>query len=255
MVVRDPARHEAGALRAELDRRRARAAGLLPRAPRAAHAAPADGRAHRERARGRRRGWTASTASTTSAGPASRGWSRSGTRTRRRIVSATRIFSLAESLGGVESLIEVPQAMTHQSVEGSGAAVPADLVRLSCGIEARRGPRRGPRAGDRRGVTKAARVRAPMGWSVGFFTSKRRGRRHPRLDAPDRPDRPRRPDSPRSAAAISRSARPARTGRTRPAAALRSCRRRPRTRSSLPPLPEGSRAKAVEPVAGAASCR
>jgi cystathionine gamma-synthase len=36
----------------------------------------------------------------------------------------------------VESLIEVPQAMTHQSVEGSGAAVPADLVRLSCGIEA-----------------------------------------------------------------------------------------------------------------------
>ena len=52
------------------------------------------------------------------------------------IVAATRIFSLAESLGGVESLIEVPQAMTHQSVEGSGAAVPADLVRLSCGIEA-----------------------------------------------------------------------------------------------------------------------
>jgi cystathionine gamma-synthase len=53
-----------------------------------------------------------------------------------RIASATRIFSLAESLGGVESLIEVPQAMTHQSVEGSDAAVPADLVRLSCGIEA-----------------------------------------------------------------------------------------------------------------------
>jgi cystathionine gamma-synthase len=53
-----------------------------------------------------------------------------------RIASATRIFSLAESLGGVESLIEVPQAMTHQSVEGSAAAVPADLVRLSCGVEA-----------------------------------------------------------------------------------------------------------------------
>jgi len=52
------------------------------------------------------------------------------------IVSRTRLFALAESLGGVESLIEVPQAMTHQSVEGSGAAVPADLVRLSCGIEA-----------------------------------------------------------------------------------------------------------------------
>jgi cystathionine gamma-synthase len=53
-----------------------------------------------------------------------------------RIAAAPRIFSLAESLGGVESLIEVPQAMTHQSVEDSAAAVPPDLVRLSCGIEA-----------------------------------------------------------------------------------------------------------------------
>jgi cystathionine gamma-synthase len=52
------------------------------------------------------------------------------------IVTRTRIFSLAESLGGVESLIELPQAMTHQSVEDSEAAVPPDLVRLSCGIEA-----------------------------------------------------------------------------------------------------------------------
>jgi len=52
-----------------------------------------------------------------------------------RIVSSTSVFSLAESLGGVESLVEVPQAMTHQSVEDSDAAVPADLVRLSCGIE------------------------------------------------------------------------------------------------------------------------
>jgi cystathionine gamma-synthase len=51
------------------------------------------------------------------------------------IVARTRLFTLAESLGGVESLIELPQAMTHQSVEGSAAAVPADLVRLSCGIE------------------------------------------------------------------------------------------------------------------------
>jgi cystathionine gamma-synthase len=52
-----------------------------------------------------------------------------------QIASATKLFTLAESLGGVESLIEVPQAMTHQSVEGSSAAVPPDLVRLSCGIE------------------------------------------------------------------------------------------------------------------------
>jgi cystathionine gamma-synthase len=51
------------------------------------------------------------------------------------IAARTKLFTLAESLGGVESLIEVPQAMTHQSVEGSTAAVPADLVRLSCGIE------------------------------------------------------------------------------------------------------------------------
>jgi cystathionine gamma-synthase len=51
------------------------------------------------------------------------------------IAARTRLFTLAESLGGVESLVEVPQAMTHQSVEGSAAAVPADLVRLSCGVE------------------------------------------------------------------------------------------------------------------------
>jgi cystathionine gamma-synthase len=51
------------------------------------------------------------------------------------IASRTRLFTLAESLGGVESLIEVPQLMTHQTVEGSAAAVPPDLVRLSCGIE------------------------------------------------------------------------------------------------------------------------
>jgi cystathionine gamma-synthase len=51
------------------------------------------------------------------------------------VATRTRLFTLAESLGGVESLIELPQVMTHQSVEGSQAAVPADLVRLSCGIE------------------------------------------------------------------------------------------------------------------------
>ena len=52
-----------------------------------------------------------------------------------QIATATRLFTLAESLGGVESLIELPQAMTHQSVEGSAAAVPPDLIRLSCGVE------------------------------------------------------------------------------------------------------------------------
>ncbi|QCQ90164.1 cystathionine gamma-synthase [Rhodococcus sp. SGAir0479] len=47
----------------------------------------------------------------------------------------TRIFTLAESLGGVESLIEHPGAMTHASTAGSALEVPEDLVRLSVGIE------------------------------------------------------------------------------------------------------------------------
>jgi len=51
------------------------------------------------------------------------------------VSARTRLFTLAESLGGVESLIEVPQVMTHQSVEGSAAGVPPHLVRLSCGVE------------------------------------------------------------------------------------------------------------------------
>ena len=46
-----------------------------------------------------------------------------------------RVFTLAESLGGVESLIEVPALMTHASVSGSALEVPAGLVRLSVGIE------------------------------------------------------------------------------------------------------------------------
>jgi cystathionine gamma-synthase len=46
-----------------------------------------------------------------------------------------RVFTLAESLGGVESLVEHPGRMTHQSVAGSLLAVPGDLVRLSVGIE------------------------------------------------------------------------------------------------------------------------
>ncbi|WP_433610986.1 cystathionine gamma-synthase [Prescottella agglutinans] len=49
--------------------------------------------------------------------------------------SRTQIFTLAESLGGVESLIEHPGAMTHASTAGSALEVPEDLVRLSVGIE------------------------------------------------------------------------------------------------------------------------
>lgn len=51
------------------------------------------------------------------------------------ICERTELFFLAESLGGVESLIEHPGKMTHASLEGSGMEVPAGLVRLSVGIE------------------------------------------------------------------------------------------------------------------------
>ena len=52
-----------------------------------------------------------------------------------RVAESTKIFTLAESLGGVESLIEVPAAMTHLSVVGSALEVDPGLVRLSVGIE------------------------------------------------------------------------------------------------------------------------
>ena len=52
-----------------------------------------------------------------------------------RIVESTRVFSLAESLGGVESLIEHPGRMTHASVAGTAAEVEETLIRLSVGIE------------------------------------------------------------------------------------------------------------------------
>ena len=51
------------------------------------------------------------------------------------LCARTRVFILAESLGGVESLIEHPSAMTHASTFGSQLEVPDDLVRLSVGIE------------------------------------------------------------------------------------------------------------------------
>ena len=60
---------------------------------------------------------------------------RDGEARARDVVARTRIFTLAESLGGVESLIEVPAAMTHLSVADSPLAVPPGLVRLSVGIE------------------------------------------------------------------------------------------------------------------------
>ncbi|MDX6223914.1 MAG: cystathionine gamma-synthase, partial [Frankiales bacterium] len=52
-----------------------------------------------------------------------------------RVCESTRVFTLGESLGGVESLIEHPGRMTHASAAGSALEVPDDLVRLSVGIE------------------------------------------------------------------------------------------------------------------------
>jgi cystathionine beta-lyase/cystathionine gamma-synthase len=60
---------------------------------------------------------------------------RGGYETAARVVAKTSVFQLAESLGGVESLIEHPGQMTHLSVAGTGAEVGPNLVRLSVGIE------------------------------------------------------------------------------------------------------------------------
>jgi cystathionine gamma-synthase len=51
------------------------------------------------------------------------------------VCNRAKVFTLGESLGGVESLIEHPGRMTHASVAGSALEVPADLVRVSVGIE------------------------------------------------------------------------------------------------------------------------
>jgi len=60
---------------------------------------------------------------------------RDGEAEARRVAAATRLFTLAESLGGAESLIEVPGAMTHASLAGSGVEIAPALVRLSVGLE------------------------------------------------------------------------------------------------------------------------
>ncbi|ORA99225.1 cystathionine gamma-synthase [Mycolicibacter minnesotensis] len=60
---------------------------------------------------------------------------RGGRAAAEKLCAGTQIFILAESLGGVESLIELPGAMTHASTAGSQLEVPDDLVRLSVGIE------------------------------------------------------------------------------------------------------------------------
>jgi len=60
---------------------------------------------------------------------------RGGRKAAEDLCANTAVFILAESLGGVESLIEYPSVMTHASTAGSQLEVPDDLVRLSVGIE------------------------------------------------------------------------------------------------------------------------
>ncbi|HRF48637.1 MAG TPA: cystathionine gamma-synthase [Anaerolineales bacterium] len=58
-----------------------------------------------------------------------------GAEAARKLVAATRLFALAESLGGVESLIELPAGMTHGSTKGSPLEVGPELIRISVGLE------------------------------------------------------------------------------------------------------------------------
>ncbi|MCU1573226.1 MAG: cystathionine gamma-synthase [Micrococcaceae bacterium] len=60
---------------------------------------------------------------------------RSGEDVARAVAESTTVFTLAESLGGIESLMNYPSDMTHASVKGTELAVPENLVRLSVGIE------------------------------------------------------------------------------------------------------------------------
>jgi cystathionine gamma-synthase len=60
---------------------------------------------------------------------------RGGAAAARRFAESTELFQLAESLGGVESLIGYPSEMTHASVKGTALEVPDSIVRLSVGIE------------------------------------------------------------------------------------------------------------------------
>ena len=60
---------------------------------------------------------------------------RHGVDVAKKVCESTSVFTLAESLGGVESLIELPSVMTHLSVAGSTLEPPANLIRLSVGIE------------------------------------------------------------------------------------------------------------------------
>ena len=243
-----------GAVRAELDRRRARAAGLLPRAPRAAHAAPADGGAHRERARRSRRGSRASRASTTCAGRGSPGWSRSGTRTRSRIVVAHEGV-LAGRVAGRRGVADRGPAGDDARVRRRAPRRPSRPI--SCGSRA---ASRRPRIWSRTSRRRSARIKSRPGNNRcdGRWVSlrlPRRDRRHPRLmlrialaatTAGLAHARRRVPRARRGRRGDRSGARP-RAAASSPMVATAT----PEAKVSLPPLPEASRAKSVAPVAGA----
>ena len=178
LVVDDAELAERARLPPERDGRGARPVRRLADAARGQDARRTDGPALRQRRAGRRaaarhhRRWTGCSTRACPTTPATRwrpsrcaasaGWSPSAapaaSRPRCEVCNRTRLFVLAESLGGVESLIEHPGRMTHASATGSPLEVPGDLVRLSVGIEIGRRPARRPRAGARLAASRA-------GWS------------------------------------------------------------------------------------------
>ena len=110
------------------------------------------------------------------------------------LVARTKLFALAESLGGVESLIEHPARMTHASTAGAPFAPPANLVRLSVGIESvddliadleaalvRRAPARASRSASGRS-TSGMRRRPDRPACFGSALRSARDRRLPRRD-------------------------------------------------------------------------
>ena len=181
---------------AERGRRRAGAVRLVAHAARHQDALRADARARNERARDRRSPLPPSRRarrSSTRAFPAHPGHEiqkkqasgfggiisfrvRGGLERARAVCSATKLFFLAESLGGVESLIEHPAIMTHASVpEGRRArrsGITDDLIRLSVGIENEDDLSGGSAEGSRRGL-RGARVERQDADRSGLRASRR----------------------------------------------------------------------------------
>ena len=157
----------------------------------------------------------------------------------------TRLFTLGESLGGVESLIEHPGRMTHASVAGSPLEVPDDLIRLSVGIETGGGPAGRPPPGARRDLAQRCRARAACPGPPGQFrlaqgrqTMSTRMTSQMRLTTPAS-------DAIRPRSTVATCAGPGRGGRGRRRGGLTALRpgRAPRPRGGLrlPPAPRPRR--------------